>query len=57
MGCGDKPRPSVPGPRAGAEQISGRRKDEGTARVRGLLTLIGVEVYGLRVKDLAEGMG
>ena len=34
--------------------LSGRRKDEATARLRGLLTLIGVEVYGLRVKDLAE---
>jgi len=36
--------------------LSGRRKDETTARLRQLLTLIGVEVYGLRVKDLAEGM-
>ena len=36
--------------------VSGRRKDEGTARAQELLTLIGVEVYGLRVKDLAEGM-
>jgi REP element-mobilizing transposase RayT len=36
--------------------LSGRRKDETTARLRELLTLIGVEVYGLRVKDLAEGM-
>ncbi len=34
----------------------GRRKDEATARFRELVTLIGVEVYGLRVKDLAEGM-
>jgi len=37
-------------------ELSGRRKDETTARLRELLTLIGVEVYGLRVKDLAEGM-
>jgi hypothetical protein len=37
-------------------ECSGRRKDEATARLRELLTLIGVEVYGLRVKDLAEGM-
>jgi len=36
--------------------LSGRRKDETTARLRELVTLIGVEVYGLRVKDLAEGM-
>jgi REP element-mobilizing transposase RayT len=36
--------------------LSGRRKDETTTRLRELLTLIGVEVYGLRVKDLAEGM-
>jgi hypothetical protein len=36
--------------------LSGRRKDETTARLRELLTLIGVEVYGLRVKDLAERM-
>jgi REP element-mobilizing transposase RayT len=38
-------------------ELSGRRKDETTARLRELLTLMGVEVYGLRVKDLAEGMG
>jgi putative transposase len=38
-------------------QLSGRRRDETTARLRELVTLIGVEVYGLRVKDLAEGMG
>ena len=37
-------------------ELSGRRKDEATARLRELLTLIGVEVYGLRVKDLAESM-
>jgi len=37
-------------------ELSGRRKDEATARVRELLTVIGVEVYGLRVKDLAERM-
>jgi len=37
-------------------ELSGRRKDEAAARLRELLTLIGVEVYGLRVKDLAEGM-
>ena len=45
-------------PRAGAQLsgCSGRRKDENTARLRELLTLIGVEVCGLRVKDLAEGM-
>jgi len=36
--------------------LSGRRKDETTARFRELVTLIGVEVYGLRVKDLAERM-
>jgi hypothetical protein len=37
-------------------ELSGRRKDEATARVQELLTLIGVEGYGLSVKDLAEGM-
>jgi REP element-mobilizing transposase RayT len=37
-------------------ELSGRRKDEATSRMRELLTLVGVEVYGLRVKDLAEGM-
>ena len=37
-------------------ELSGRRKDATTARLRELVTLIGVEVYGLRVKDLAEGM-
>ena len=37
-------------------ELSGRRKDEATVRLRELLTLIGLEVYGLRVKDLAEGM-
>ena len=37
-------------------ELSGRRKDEATARLRELLTLIAVEVYGLRVKDLAERM-
>jgi hypothetical protein len=34
--------------------LSNRRKDEGTACLRRLLILIGVEVYALRVKDLAE---
>jgi REP element-mobilizing transposase RayT len=37
-------------------ELSGRRKDEATVRLRELFTLIGVEVYGLRVKDLAEGL-
>lgn len=37
-------------------ELSGRRKDEATARLRELLTLVAVEVYGLRVKDLAERM-
>jgi REP element-mobilizing transposase RayT len=37
-------------------ELSGRHKDETTARLRELFTLIGVEAYGLRVKDLAEGM-
>ena len=37
-------------------ELSGRRKDATTARLRELLTLIGLEVCGLRVKDLAEGM-
>jgi hypothetical protein len=37
-------------------ELSGRRKDATTVRLRELLTLIGIEVYGLRVKDLAEGM-
>jgi len=37
-------------------ELSGRRKDETTARLRERVILIGVEVYGLRVKDLAEGM-
>jgi len=37
-------------------ELAGRRKDETTARMRELVTLVGVEVYGLRVKDLAEGM-
>jgi len=37
-------------------ELSGRHKDATTARLRELLTLIGVEVYGLRVKDLAEDL-
>lgn len=39
----------------GVEQVelSGRRKDEATARLRELVILIGVEGYALRVKDLA----
>jgi REP element-mobilizing transposase RayT len=36
------------------DELTGRRKDEATARLRELLLLIGVEVYALRVKDLAE---
>ena len=36
--------------------LSARRKDDATARRRELITLIGVEVCCLRVKDLAEGM-
>jgi len=37
-------------------ELSGRRKDETTARLRERVVLIGLEVYGLRVKDLAERM-
>ena len=35
-------------------ELSGRRKDETTARLRELLILIGVEAHALRVRDLAE---
>ncbi len=34
-------------------ELSGRRKDEAAARLRELLTLIRVELYGPRVKDLS----
>jgi hypothetical protein len=36
--------------------LCGRRKDEATACLRERVIVVGVEVYGLRVKDLAEGM-
>lgn len=38
-------------------ELSGRRKDETSARGRELLALVGVEGFGFRVKDLAERLG
>ena len=40
----------------GLAELSGRRKDEAAARWRALVTLVGVEACGIRVKDLAEGL-
>lgn len=34
--------------------FSGRRRGSTISRVRELVTLVGVEAYGVRVKDLAE---
>ena len=38
-------------------ELGGRCKDAGVTRMREQLVVIGVEVYGLRVKDLAEALG
>jgi REP element-mobilizing transposase RayT len=37
--------------------LSGRRKDETTARLRELVVLVGVEAYGVKVKECGEWLG
>jgi REP-associated tyrosine transposase len=39
------------------EALSGRRKDESTARLRELIVLVGVEAYGVKVKECGEWLG
>ncbi len=38
-------------------ELAGRRKDADLTRTRELVTVIGVEAYGLRVRDLAGALG
>jgi REP element-mobilizing transposase RayT len=42
--------------RVAASNLAGRRKDRDTSQVREALVLIGVEVFGVRVNDLAQGL-
>jgi hypothetical protein len=36
------------------DAFSGRRKDEATTRLRDLVVLVGVEVYGVKVRECRE---
>ena len=41
----------------GHGELASRRKDASLTQTRELVTVIGVETYGLRVRDLAEALG